>query len=123
MQENLTEHEAHMCDMLVRKMRGLPVEIKVNDDFWDKSNARGVWLCNTYRTPPRKITFPWELICEKWVALAMDKSGLIKLFSSEPTIKTDSWSVSCMFEYCDCPLKIDTSDINWRDSLTLREDK
>ena len=122
MQENLTEQEKHMCDMLVRKMRRLPVEVKVSNQ-WHESTSEAICTSLTYRTPPRNRDIPWELIDDKWTAFAMDKNGCIKLFSIEPTIKTNSWSVGSMFEYCDCPLKIDTTGIDWKDSLTLRKDE
>ena len=65
--ENLTKHEEHMCEILVRKMRGEAVEM-MSHSGW-KLADKSIMLVNAeYRKPIKKIIMPRDLINDEWVA-------------------------------------------------------
>ena len=124
--ENLTKHEEHMCEILVRKMRGEAVEM-MSHSGW-KLADKSIMLVNAeYRKPIKKIIMPWDLINDEWVAFAVDKDGTHNLYSHGEIKAYDThWAgvgAGVAADYCRYPLKIDTDGIGWKDTLTLRPEK
>ena len=116
--ENLTKHEEHMCEILVRKMRGEAVEM-MSHSGW-KLADKSIMLVNAeYRKPIKKIIIPWGLIDDRWVAFAVNKDDSKDFFDSVDVARLgEGWCNNR--NPVDCPLKIDTDGIDWKDTLTLR---
>ncbi|MDF7671143.1 hypothetical protein PT276_08065 [Orbaceae bacterium ESL0721] len=78
-----------------------------------------------YRIKPKAtpLPIPWEVIPSNWKFAAMDSDGEVFIFTGEPYIleRGLQWWCRSAFEvrFADI-LKIDTTGIDWRKSLTKR---
>lgn len=74
---------------------------------------------NTYRTRPRQLVIPWEVIRPEYKWVAMDEDGAVWLFEAQPSVLHTMWD--SLKNMCEAEaLNIDAAGINWRDSLTER---
>lgn len=93
----------------------------------DCLNTKGEWahsMCDAvfaeliYRTRPRQFVIPWEVIRPEYKWAAMDESGTVYLFGGKPKMFSDGFmaDIACNTR----ALNIDTTGIDWRESLTER---
>ena len=61
----------------------------------------------------------WGFIDKIWRFMAMDRSKIIYLYEEKPTTSVGIW-LPKDGSYSQCPLNINTDDINWETSLTER---
>lgn len=73
-----------------------------------------------YRTRPRQLVIPWEVIKPKYKWAAMDKDGGILFSTKQPNIGAEVWLVSGQSDVGLDALDIDTAGVDWRESLTQR---
>lgn len=73
-----------------------------------------------YRTKPRKLVIPWEVIRPEYKWAAMDEDGGVWFFTHKPKIDGEDLYWSCGGDFCQSALNIDTAGIDWRESLTER---
>lgn len=80
-------------------------------------------LCKSsiYRTKPRRLIIPWEVIKPEYRWAAMDACGAIWVYESTPEIIDSSWTSGDSLSCADA-LNIDTTGIDWRESLVQRPD-
>lgn len=89
-----------------------------NGDFWAEDCGNCIRFDDTYRTVQRKLEIPWEHIKPEYKWVAMDKSGCVAVFIQKPTAMGGGWISG---GYAPIPaLNIDTTGIDWRESLTAR---
>lgn len=74
-----------------------------------------------YRTRPRQLVIPWEHIKPEYKWAAMDQSGSVWVYEQKPEIEVLGWAGEGILECADA-LIIDTTGIDWRDSLVQRPD-
>jgi hypothetical protein len=119
--KNLSGHERHMCEMLLRKMRGQPVEVRgVNSEVFIPASTRAINTEREYRIPVKKLNIPWEYIKPEYKFAAMDEGGKVFVYALEPILAgTTSWHSASEW-WGLAPLTIDTDGIDWRESLTKR---
>jgi hypothetical protein len=80
-----------------------------------------IMLNGIYRTIHRKkMDIPWDMIRTEFNCAAMDEDGKIYLYSNAPSRRSVSWAGDMNVQSCRCPLKIDTTGIEWRHSLVWR---
>lgn len=74
-----------------------------------------------YRTKPRQLIIPWDVIKPeyKWAAIGFDGAKSVAVFTHEPSISDDAWNYQSSMATVDA-LNIDTTGINWRESLVQR---
>lgn len=71
-----------------------------------------------YRTRPRQLVIPWEHIKPEYKWAAMDEDGCLCLYKAKPEIGSGVWGVDA---YAGAEaLNIDTTGIDWRESLAQR---
>lgn len=86
---------------------------------WREADSDSVSFIIAYRTKPRQLIIPWEHIKPEYKWAAMDANGQVSVYENKPNAgveywKDVAWGVGC---YC---LNIDTTGIDWRDSLVQR---
>lgn len=75
--------------------------------------------CYVYRTRPRQLVIPWEVIRPEYKWAAMDFDKTIAIFKQKPYMDADDWAGgSCAV--VGGIFNINTTGIDWRDSLTER---
>ena len=120
------EEQEHLVQMLLAKLRGIPVERwSFSDQKWVDSTNDTIITCNKYRLKQEPTLTPlpisrelWSYIDKKWQYAAMEQDGRIFFYHAKPIIEGDYWSAS--FNMSDCPLNINTDGIDWKLSLTER---
>lgn len=114
-----TDHEKHMTEMLLRKMRGLPVERNCPGQGWLPARGDSIDKNHEYRAPVKKLVIPWEHIKPEYKFAAMDEKGRIvvglQTFNMSGSRLTYHGSSAVCYT-----LNIDTDGIEWRESLTER---
>jgi len=86
---------------------------------WVPSMCDAVFAELIYRTRPRQLVIPWEVIRPEYKWAAMDECGDVWLHEELPVVRRTIWegmgkSASAY------ALNIDTAGIDWRESLTER---
>jgi len=74
-----------------------------------------------YRTRPRQLVIPWDVIKPEYKWAAMDESRFVCFYESKPIITGLAW-VPTSKNWSGSPLNIDTTGIDWRESLVQRPD-
>lgn len=119
---NTTPHEQHMCDMLLRMLRGEKVERSSRSGHW-RSASTGIHLDVKYRKPLNKLVVPWCDIQQHYKYATINANRKLLLFTKRPTntgIMGNVW-YSSEGSYGDVSdIKVDASGIDWRNSLTKR---
>lgn len=88
---------------------------------WRQHDWKSIRADGVYRTKPRKLIIPWEHIKPKFRWAAMDQDGEIFIYELKPHIGEISWSwEGGELTNIHKALNIDTSGIDWRESLTQR---
>lgn len=80
-----------------------------------------VCLNTVYRTRPRQLVIPWEVIKPEYKWAAMDENGAVFVYEyNMPHLGSGLWigDGSCISS-----LNIDTTGIDWRESLTQRPEE
>ena len=73
-----------------------------------------------YRTRPRQLVIPWDVIKPEYKWAAMDEDGGVWFFGEKPGIDGDDKYWGGGKDFCQSPLNIDTTGIDWRESLVQR---
>lgn len=73
-----------------------------------------------YRTRPRQLVIPWGHIKEEYQWAAMNESGRVLFFRGEPLCRSNDGVWENGSDWCMSPLAINTTGIDWRESLTAR---
>lgn len=119
-----TDHERHMCKMLLRMMRGQPVECRVEPKNlphveWHDATELSLNTDWKYREPVKKLNIPWEHIKHEYIYAAMDSGDDIIVFEDKPSVEGGSFTNTGKWAYV-TGLNIDTDGIEWKESLTIR---
>lgn len=88
-------------------------------DGW-RGNVATVHALYIYRTRPRQLVIPWEHIKPEYKWAAMDDDGSVWFFDTKPCIDGDDKYWGGGKSFCQSPLNINTTGIDWRESLTAR---
>ncbi|HEY7867059.1 MAG TPA: hypothetical protein VIC51_13790, partial [Psychromonas sp.] len=84
-------------------------------------DTTGVFILTEYKKPEtKKLNIPWEFIKEEFICAAMDKNGSVYLYEREPSVASYDWYYAAQCKSVTDSLKIDTTDIYWKESLTFR---
>ena len=93
----------------------------VTDDIWhEKVDYSTLVPGTTYRTKPRQLTIPWDVIKPEYKWAAMDDDGVVYFHKEMPSNSSGEWiaDYGCSIgSYC---LNIDKTGIDWRESLVQR---
>lgn len=73
-----------------------------------------------YRTRPRQLVIPWQHIKPEYKWAAMDMDCEIYFFKQKPRMDADQWLPTDADAMQSCLLNIDTTGIDWRESLVQR---
>jgi len=89
---------------------------------WGTAFAPSIRIDGIYRTRQRKLEIPWGHIKPEFKWAAMDENGDVWAYSTEPFAVGDRKGNWCGddFHKISSILNIDTSGIDWRESLTQR---
>lgn len=87
-----------------------------------KWQVSGPWVAfdGIYRTRPRQLVIPWEHIKPEYKWAAMDNDGAILFSTKEPKVGVEVWLVSGESDVGIRSININTTGIDWRESLTAR---
>lgn len=95
------------------------VERYWGDGEWRCSDDASVVFSCIYRTKPRQLIIPWDVIKPEYKWAAMNDDEAVWLYDRKPEIYMDErWAIMG----CCSPsvLNIDTTGIDWRESLVQR---
>jgi hypothetical protein len=99
------------------------VESYQPDGVWlgkRNSSTRFVHMSSCYRIKPRRLVIPWDILRSDIVAVAMDADGWVHAYTTVPTPDHGAWS-SMRADACSLRcLNINTTGVNWRESLVMR---
>ena len=131
---NVPNHERKPFKNMTREERSAIVEawlssagvevFNIQSGGWSAlGDSYGIAGFNVYRTRPRQLVIPWEVIKPEYKWAAMDECGDVAVYDAKPVISDDSWICGLnghgiSFELH--ALNIDTAGIDWRESLTAR---
>lgn len=90
----------------------------VTNDVWMHADKNSLLPSYAYRTRPRQLIIPWEVIKPEYKWAAMDVDGTVCFYAAKPHTCADGW-YSASFE-AQVILNIDTTGIDWRESLVKR---
>jgi hypothetical protein len=125
-EQGTTDHERHMCEMLLRMMRGQPVECRAEPENlphieWHDATGLSLNTEREYRIPVKKLNIPWEHIKPEYKFAAMGSDGVVFVFASAPVLKSVVWNIGPDVALSIIgALTIDTDGIDWKESLTER---
>lgn len=114
---------------LTPEERGEIVEARIRGFAEYYGEKAGVWFCcdgeylrlsGIYRTKPRFLSIPWESINPRYNFAAIDRDGDLWLYTEKPDCFERAWESSDGMSDAAIILNIDTTGIDWRDSLTER---
>lgn len=95
------------------------VEIFLKSDVWEECKSIDfIWMDNIYRTRPRQLVIPWEVIRPEFKWAAMDCDDVVILHMKKPVAVEHGFASDC--ERVADMLNINTTAIDWRESLTER---
>jgi hypothetical protein len=109
-----TDHERHMCKMLLRMMRGQPVELSVTEcenlphTDWHDATHLSLNTYIKYRIPVKKLNIPWEHIKSEYKFGKINGAG--QVFVSDEVF-CNSWSDDKTVLRIDEIMHIDTDGI------------
>lgn len=86
---------------------------------WKEQQAGSIYQSNIYRTKLRQLIIPWDVIKPEYKWAAMDESGIVYFYKTMPSIimQYRHWRSA---DNILSVLNIDTSGIDWRESLVQR---
>lgn len=88
-------------------------------DDWQEKGDSGLYGETVYRTRPRQLVIPWEHIKPEYKWAAMDESGSIWVYAGKPQAGDSGWGYLGGLDGVGA-LNINTTGIDWRESLTAR---
>lgn len=92
-----------------------------NEGVWEESRNAFISLNSAYRTRQHKLEIPWEHIKPEFKWAAMDEIGDVYVYSTKPRMRTVEWRQEMGYSInINELLNIDTSGIDWRESLAQR---
>lgn len=122
---NVPNHEKKAFRDMTPEERSAIVQAKLrgeaerlSGDEWEDSDPNSINFNRAYRTRPRQLVIPWEAIKPRYKWAAMDENTNVWFFTEKPIAGVDIWVDGG--DYCKSPLNIDTTGIDWRESLTAR---
>lgn len=129
-----TDQEKHLVQILLAKLRGMPIEAKCKLDLypqWKSTDDTYLKLGGSteYRIKPKEPlklhNEVWKCIPSKWKYIAQDKNGLTHVYAREPfkDYASSQWCVSSgnrkdykrITEF-----HIDMKGYNWDETLIKR---
>lgn len=121
---NVPNHEKKAFRDMTPEERSAIVEAVINGNAeacssgsWVSGGMGAVFFDSIYRTRPRQLVIPWEHIKPEYKWAAMDRYGDVYLYKEKPRLVSDCFAG----EWCyTTMLNIDTTGIDWRESLTAR---
>ena len=105
------------------KLRGGQIEYWGDETGWYESTGEYLRFGGIYRTRPRQLVIPWEHIKEEIKFAFVGKSGLVYGCEYRPSTSDkfyDGWKSEGKWYRIDECININTTDIDWRESLTTR---
>lgn len=109
------------------RVKGVVDIFNPEHDTWGTAFAPSIRIDGIYRTRQRKLEIPWEHIKPEFKWAVMQKDGSIEFYSEKPSLRehagkgyfqsVEQHSLSIRTNGL---LNIDTSGIDWRESLTQR---
>lgn len=126
---NVPNYEKKAFRDMTPEERSAIVEAKLRGDVqafndaeevmqWRDAESGYIRLATIYRTRPRQLVIPWEHIKEEYKWAAMDSDHDVIFYTENPA-QSDMCSVSRWGQVAGV-LNIDTTGIDWRESLTAR---
>lgn len=88
-------------------------------DGW-RGNVATVHALYIYRTRPRQLVIPWDLIRPEYKWAAMDDRGNVFAYEYKPEMLDTGFATKHLAAFTYLPLNINTAGIDWRESLTER---
>lgn len=126
---NVHNHEKKAFKDLTPEERSAIVEAWIDgnaevycslDGMWaDKADAY-IYNNSIYRSRPRQLTIPWEHIKSEYKWAAMDECGRVCFFCGKPLCRVRDGMWENGQDWAMSPLAIDTTGIDWRESLVQR---
>lgn len=112
---------------IIREKMKMNAEIEMVDT-WNIADSGNINFNCVYRTKPqKKLNIPWNVINKKYKYAAMDKSGTVFLYEKQPLINLDCEiylpEKEDNFKNTSNILELDTSGIDWKESLTERPEE
>lgn len=106
------------------KISGIGVEFFcTGTKAWVESVGDAIAVSTAYRTKQRKLEIPWEHIKPEFKWAAMDEDGAVYIYNNKPIMGRDGWDWDeGALAGINNVLNIDTSGIDWRESLTQRHE-
>lgn len=102
------------------KIRG-EVDFLNDNGAWARSISQAVGFDEVYRTKPRRLIIPWDVIKHEFKWAAMDSCLAIHTFCEKPDELHNRWICSAGYAVGSVSaLNIDTTGIDWRESLVQR---
>lgn len=125
---NVPNHEKKPFREMTPEERSAIVEDKLSGlaewflcDKWLNADNDGINFDFTYRTKPRQLIIPWEVIKPEYKWAAMDESGSLWVYEGKPKAGDSAWGYSGNLDGIGA-LNINTTGIDWRESLVQRPD-
>lgn len=129
---NVPNHEKKAFRDMTPEERSAIVEAKIlgnaerifeGDSDWDISDKENLNFNGIYRTRPRQLVIPWEVIKPEYKWAAMDSDCSLFVYDVEPNLSTHDWVRNGGLPECIDALNINTTGIDWRESLVQRPGK
>lgn len=134
---NVPNHEKKTFKDMTPEERSAIVEAKLREgceifscERWGDSASSGVAFDGIYRTRPRQLVIPWDVIKPEYKWAAMDECGRVFLYEEKPSLvryknkcfddRSEHYGWTGGGGFLPCCLNIDTTGIDWRESLVQR---
>lgn len=123
---NVPNHEKKAFKDLTPEERSAIVEAKLRGDAqllgidgdWHSADSESIDFNYEYRTRPRQLVIPWEHIKPEYKWATMDEDGCVFFYQDKPEIGAVGFG-SADYAFASA-LNIDTTGIDWRESLVQR---
>lgn len=122
---NVPNHDKVPFEDMTPKERSAIVEAWIDSraEVWNWSS--GAWKHSSdllvsgccYRTKPSQLIITWEHIKPEYKWAAMDSCENVYFYPEKPEMLDSTWTC---YMWCQSPLSIDTTGIDWRESLVQR---
>jgi len=101
---------------------GCSIEISRDGQSWDDCSTPTWSLDASYRIKSATLPIPWDKIIPAYQYAAMNKSGAVMLFETEPhrEVARSYWYAGSGVYETTYPFFIDTTGVNWMNSVTKR---
>jgi hypothetical protein len=89
-------------------------------EVWEEADTLAVQFSGVYRTKPKQLVIPWDVIKKEYKWAAMNKNGNVYFFPREPIIFRDDSFWDCGGERQLSIVEINTKGVQWQNSKTQR---